>query len=212
MKLDRSLETRALQPTGWPPYDVSARAVSRVPAPVRNVPFCEASRRPTHWPPRPNLTAQFQRRFVTKLRLKRPSDAPASRYGEPSLPGFRRCLGAIVIVAAVAAGCRGPSTSSGQDPLTSSGTGGSTSSGQRASGEIARGGSLAGSVRAEPRSFNAWVISGQTEETVAFLTAAKLVRINRLTDEVEPWLAESWEDVSGQWAVGSQARSLKPVA
>jgi peptide/nickel transport system substrate-binding protein len=59
--------------------------------------------------------------------------------------------------------------------------------------EVVPGGSLVGSVRAEPRSFNRYVINGQTEETVAFLTQGKLVRINRATDKVEPWLAESWE-------------------
>ena len=61
---------------------------------------------------------------------------------------------------------------------------------------VATGGSLVGSVRAEPRSFNRYINNGQTEETVAFLTQAKLVRVNRITDEVEPWLAESWEEVS----------------
>ena len=55
-----------------------------------------------------------------------------------------------------------------------------------------------GSVRAEPRSFNRFINNGQTEETISFLTHAKLVRINRITDEVEPWLAESWTQVSRQ--------------
>jgi peptide/nickel transport system substrate-binding protein len=57
------------------------------------------------------------------------------------------------------------------------------------------GGSLVGSVRAEPTTFNSYVTNRQTEETVAFLTQAKLVRINRVTDEVEPWLAESWQEL-----------------
>jgi peptide/nickel transport system substrate-binding protein len=66
-------------------------------------------------------------------------------------------------------------------------------------------------VRAEPRSFNRWVMNGQTEETVAFLTQAKLVRINRVTDQVEPWLAEGWEEVSRQSTVdGRQASSPAP--
>ncbi len=65
----------------------------------------------------------------------------------------------------------------------------------RSPAEVVPGGSLVGSVRAEPRSFNRYVINGQTEETVAFLTQGKLVRINRVTDEVEPWLAESWEEI-----------------
>jgi peptide/nickel transport system substrate-binding protein len=62
--------------------------------------------------------------------------------------------------------------------------------------EIVLGGSVSGSVRAEPRSFNRYVVNGQTEETIAFLTQGTLVRINRVTDQVEPWLAESWEEVS----------------
>jgi peptide/nickel transport system substrate-binding protein len=68
--------------------------------------------------------------------------------------------------------------------------------------EIVPGGRLVGSVRAEPRSFNRYVINGQTEETVAFLTQGKLVRINRVTDQVEPWLAESWEEIGSQTAAG----------
>ena len=65
------------------------------------------------------------------------------------------------------------------------------------------GGSLTGSVRAEPSTFNSYVTNRQTEETLTFLTQAKLVRINRVTDEVEPWLAESWQELS-QLAAGSR--------
>ena len=58
---------------------------------------------------------------------------------------------------------------------------------------VRRGGGLVGSVRAEPRSFNSYVQRGATEETVSFLTQSKLVRVNRVTDTLEPWLAASWE-------------------
>jgi peptide/nickel transport system substrate-binding protein len=54
------------------------------------------------------------------------------------------------------------------------------------------GGSLVGSIRAEPRGFNRYTGVGATLEAITFLTQAKLVRINRMTDQVEPWLAESW--------------------
>jgi peptide/nickel transport system substrate-binding protein len=54
------------------------------------------------------------------------------------------------------------------------------------------GGSLIGSIRAEPRGFNRYTGVGATLEAITFLTQAKLVRINRSTDQVEPWLAESW--------------------
>ena len=91
---------------------------------------------------------------------------------------------------AAALGCRAPSTSSGQGSSTVRQNSGPTT--------VVTGGSLVGSVRAEPRSFNRYINNGQTEETISFLTQAKLVRINRITDEVEPWLAESWTQVSRQ--------------
>ena len=57
---------------------------------------------------------------------------------------------------------------------------------------IVRGGSLIISVRGEPRTFNRYVARDQTSDLIATLTQAKLVRINRITQEVEPWLAERW--------------------
>ncbi len=56
----------------------------------------------------------------------------------------------------------------------------------------ARGGSIVGSVRADPASFNRLVAADRTSELVSILTQAKLVRVNRMTQQVEPWLAESW--------------------
>jgi peptide/nickel transport system substrate-binding protein len=53
-------------------------------------------------------------------------------------------------------------------------------------------GELVVSIRTEPRSFNRLVARDTSTDLVALLTHAKLVRINRVTDEVEPWLAESW--------------------
>ena len=55
-----------------------------------------------------------------------------------------------------------------------------------------RGGDLLVSIRAEPRTFNSLTVPDYTTEVLASLTQAKLIRINRATDEVEPWLAESW--------------------
>ena len=57
---------------------------------------------------------------------------------------------------------------------------------------IPRGGNLVVSVRAEPRSFNRLAARDTTTDLLSNLTQAKLVRINRVTQEVEPWLAESW--------------------
>ena len=54
------------------------------------------------------------------------------------------------------------------------------------------GGEIVSSTRSNPSSFNRLVGNGRTDDIVALLTHAKLVRINRATSEVEPWLAESW--------------------
>src|SRR6185503_17282334 len=47
-------------------------------------------------------------------------------------------------------------------------------------------------VRNEPRSFNRLTARETTTELLSNLTQAKLIRINKVTQEVEPWLAESW--------------------
>ena len=52
---------------------------------------------------------------------------------------------------------------------------------------------IVASMRAEPRSFNRLVASDQTTETLAMLMQGRLVRINRSTFELEPWLAERWD-------------------
>ena len=56
-----------------------------------------------------------------------------------------------------------------------------------------RGGQIVASIRAEPRSFNRLVARDLTTETLTMLTQGRLVRVNRATFELEPWLAESWE-------------------
>lgn len=56
-----------------------------------------------------------------------------------------------------------------------------------------RGGQLIGSIRSDPRSFNRYVARDQTTDLVNTLTQGRLVRINRSTLELEPWLAEKWE-------------------
>ncbi len=58
---------------------------------------------------------------------------------------------------------------------------------------IPRGGQLVASVRAEPRSFNRFVARDSMTELITFLTQGRLVRLNRRTQEVEPWLAERWD-------------------
>ena len=57
---------------------------------------------------------------------------------------------------------------------------------------VARGGTLVASLRSEPRSFNRLVSRDAATEVVALLTQARLVRVNRATQQLEPWLAEQW--------------------
>jgi peptide/nickel transport system substrate-binding protein len=56
-----------------------------------------------------------------------------------------------------------------------------------------RGGQIVASIRAEPRSFNRLVARDQATELLNILTQGTLVRVNRATFELQPWLAESWE-------------------
>ena len=51
---------------------------------------------------------------------------------------------------------------------------------------------LVSSLRAEPRTFNRYAGRDSVLEVVTHLTQAKLVRIDRQTQELQPWLAESW--------------------
>ena len=58
----------------------------------------------------------------------------------------------------------------------------------------ARGGELVATIRSEPATYNRYTGPGASAATdvVTFLTQARLVRVNRSTDELEPWLAEKW--------------------
>lgn len=55
-----------------------------------------------------------------------------------------------------------------------------------------RGGSLVAAIRGEPRSFNRLAFRDLTTELVSVLTQARLARINKATQDLEPWLAQSW--------------------
>ena len=55
------------------------------------------------------------------------------------------------------------------------------------------GGLIVATVRAEPRSFNRFITGDTTSAAIATLTLARLIRINPLTRQIEPWLAERWE-------------------
>jgi peptide/nickel transport system substrate-binding protein len=56
----------------------------------------------------------------------------------------------------------------------------------------ARGGELVASIRAEPPTYNRYVDVAAPSEVLALLTQAPLVRVDRRSDTLEPWLAESW--------------------
>lgn len=56
-----------------------------------------------------------------------------------------------------------------------------------------RGGQIVATIRSEPRSFNRHVDRGQNTEIINQLTQSRLLRVNRATFELEPWLAERWE-------------------
>jgi peptide/nickel transport system substrate-binding protein len=71
-------------------------------------------------------------------------------------------------------------------------SGGSAHGGPAASGTPVRGGSLTASTRSEPTTYNRYVDQGAAGEILSLLTQAPLVRVNRTTDTLEPWLAESW--------------------
>ena len=62
-----------------------------------------------------------------------------------------------------------------------------------ASGAV-RGGELTASTRSEPATYNRFAPTGAHAaiELVTTLTQARLVRVNRVSDELEPWLAEKW--------------------
>jgi len=55
------------------------------------------------------------------------------------------------------------------------------------------GGQLVASARGVPRTFNRMVAGDQPSDMFAMLTQGALVRVNRATFELEPWLAEMWE-------------------
>jgi peptide/nickel transport system substrate-binding protein len=65
--------------------------------------------------------------------------------------------------------------------------------GKTTASPAARGGQIVASTRSEPRSFNRLLARDVTTDIVSTLLQGRLIRINRSTFEVEPWLAERWE-------------------
>ena len=66
-----------------------------------------------------------------------------------------------------------------------------------AGSETVNGGELIASLRSEPANYNRYFDASAAADVVALLTQARLVRVNRATDALEPALAESWEASPG---------------
>src|SRR5262245_24077930 len=94
---------------------------------------------------------------------------------------FRQFLAAAFICAAF-------SCSRGPDPAPSS------SSGPSSPSAPSRGGTLTASLRSEPATFNRLAPNANQAavDAITRVAHAPLVRLNRVTDQVEPWLAEAW--------------------
>ena len=63
-------------------------------------------------------------------------------------------------------------------------------------GPVRRGGQIVGSIRVAPRSFDRLLAADQASDLFSVLTQGRLVRINRVSFELEPWLAERWESTA----------------
>jgi peptide/nickel transport system substrate-binding protein len=59
----------------------------------------------------------------------------------------------------------------------------------------------------DPKTFDALQVSDEPSEIVRYLTGGVLVRVNRVTDQLEPGLAESWKLTDGDRAVTFHLRA-----
>jgi peptide/nickel transport system substrate-binding protein len=69
-----------------------------------------------------------------------------------------------------------------------------------------RGGELRFCLRAEPKTFNPILVADQYSETIRYLTGGVLIRVNRITQELEPELATSWKVLEGGRKIAFQLR------
>jgi peptide/nickel transport system substrate-binding protein len=93
----------------------------------------------------------------------------------PRFTGVLVTLAVLAVVVLVMRGCPSPDS-----------TASTTTNAPR------RGGQLVASARGVPRTFNRMVAGDQPSDMFAMLTQGALVRVNRATFELEPWLAEKW--------------------
>jgi peptide/nickel transport system substrate-binding protein len=98
----------------------------------------------------------------------------------------------VVPIAVALAVATGPACGRSTGP--ESAAGGSNAGAGRAggAGTIVPGGGIVASMHTDPRTFNRYLNQDASSDLVATLTHAKLVRLNRVTQNIEPWLAESW--------------------
>jgi peptide/nickel transport system substrate-binding protein len=99
----------------------------------------------------------------------------------PQVANPSSALAALVLILGLGtAGCRSSEPSPGGTPSNPSGP--------------KRGGELVVSVRSDASTYNRYVPAGAgaTTDVITLLTQARLARVNRATDELEPWLAERW--------------------
>jgi peptide/nickel transport system substrate-binding protein len=68
------------------------------------------------------------------------------------------------------------------------------------------GGELRFCLRSEPKTFNPLVAADDSSETIRYLTGGVLVRVNRLTQDLEPELAISWKVTNGGKTITFQLR------
>ena len=136
--------------------------------------------------------------------FQRPSFWPPSQLSTRLL----RCRGvtsailiAVDLIAATSGGCSRsgpPRDSTAADAANAPGS--TLAPGKDLTHDVqVRGGAAVAAIRTEPRSFNRLAARDTVTELLTNLTQAKLVRENKLTQDLEPWLAERWkEDADGR--------------
>jgi peptide/nickel transport system substrate-binding protein len=148
----------------------------------------KAGERPLSAAPAKNLASQVANSRKTKkiarrnaidrrarYKYRRPIFWPLSQLLNRQPRSFA-LISAMALAVSLTPGCRRDPT-----PATTSG-----------STRIQPGGEIAVSLRAEPRSFNRFVARDTGTALFGQLTQGKLIRINQVTQDLEPWLAESW--------------------
>jgi peptide/nickel transport system substrate-binding protein len=128
------------------------------------------------------LRAKCEVTAESARKVERPTFWPASQL----LTGrSRQPVCALALAAILAIGLSAACNRSDSKQAVASGS-------AREKEDVRRGGQLVVSARTEPRTFNRLLSREATTDFVASLMQSRLVRINQVTDEVEPWLAESW--------------------